>query len=187
MVSVTAVPVPLVFSSLLALREVLEGGLSFYSLLMEVDRKAGKRDTHLLPTSHKAALNSKLVEVPGSSTNTPPPSVPHFFNLNRGLVIHVLKSPARQGGQKYLPTSFVLTRILSVLPMSEARWDYISLCAIGNKRKLLRACCNVSRDPASCTQRKILVGLSCTGKQTERGKALLYALKGSKHSLRINM
>lgn len=35
------------------------------------------------------------------------------------------------------------------------------------KIKLLSAFCNVSKDWAFCTQRKILVGLSCTERQTK--------------------
>lgn len=187
MVSGTAVPTHLVLSSLLSLRKGLKGRLSFYILGMEVDRKAGKREIYVscqvLTKPHWITSLSRCQAAAQTLKNFLSLTL---FNLNRGLVIHVLKSPAKQGGQKYLPKSFVLTRIFSVLPMGEAQWDYISFCATEDKRKLLRAFFNVRRDLAFSTQRKILVELSCAGRQTQREKTLLSTLKGSKYSLTIN-
>lgn len=141
-----------------------------------------ERDLSLLPSSHKATLKSELVEVTGSSTNSTPLSLPRFVWPARGLGYSCPQSPAKQGGQRYLPKSFVLTTAFSMLLRSEAWWRFISLRVTEEQRKLLRAFCNVS----SLHGEEDVGRIFLAGTQTQRENPLLGALKGSKY-LTINI
>lgn len=162
--AVPALPVP---SSPLSPRKWLKGRPFFHRLIMEVDRKEGHRETEASCQVHRK--QHWIVNLPRCQAAVQ--RLHHFlsltlFDLNKGLVIPVLNSPAKQEGRKGLPKTLCWPEYS--ICYGEVQGDYISLCATKDKRKLLSVFWNVSKDLASCKQRRILLELSCPGRQTQR-------------------
>jgi len=150
----TAVPAPLMFSSLLSLRKRLKSRLSFCSLVMEVDRKAEKRKIYFscqaLTKPHWIASSSRCQAAAKRSTTFSPPLCLTW--AGDWLLMPLSLQPSRV--DKSICQRALYWSEYS-LPMSEVWWDYISLCDTEDKRKFLGAFCNVSRDSAFCTQEDV--------------------------------
>lgn len=124
--AVPALPVP---SSPLSPRKWLKGRPFFHRLIMEVDRKAGHRETEASCQVHRKQhwiVNSSRCQAAAQRLH-------HFFSLtlfdlNKGLVIPVLKSPAKQGVGRICQKLCVDQNILCVMEKHrEITFPYVQL------------------------------------------------------------